>query len=151
VTNLAGTFSSNDVTAIWTELPLDCSKAAPSVGILWPPNHKFVPVTITGVTDPEPLPITTTITSIRQDEPTLEPGSGNFCPDASGVGTSTANLRAERDGQQDGRVYHVAFSATDSEGATCTGTVTVCVPHDQSKPVGCVDEGPLFDSTVCAP
>ena len=151
VTNLAGTFTSNTVTATWTELPLDCSKAAPSVGQLWPPNHKFVPVTITGIIDPEPLPITTTITSIRQDEPTLEPGSGNFCPDASGIGTSMAQLRAERDGQKDGRVYHIAFSAADSEGATCTGTVTVCVPHDQSNPVGCADEGPLFDSTVCAP
>jgi hypothetical protein len=151
VTNLAGTFTSNTVTATWTELPLDCSKAAPSVATLWPPNHKFVPVTITGVADPEPLPITTTITSIRQDEPTLAPGSGNFCPDASGIGTSTAQLRAERDGQGDGRVYDIAFSAADSEGATCTGTVTVCVPHDQSKPVGCVDEGPLFDSTVCGP
>ncbi|MBV8454304.1 MAG: AbrB/MazE/SpoVT family DNA-binding domain-containing protein [Deltaproteobacteria bacterium] len=112
--------------------PLDCSKAAPRVGILWPPNHQFVRVTITGVTDPDGEPVTTTITSIKQDEPTLEPGSGNFCPDASGVGTSTANLRAERDGQRDGRVYHVDFRSTDSEGTACTGEVKVCVPHDQS-------------------
>jgi hypothetical protein len=118
---------------------------------LWPPDHKFVPVTITGVIDPESLPVTTTITGIKQDQPTLEPGSGNFCPDAKGVGTSTAKLRAERDGQSDdGRVYHVAFKASDTEGAKCTGEVTVCVPHDQSNPV-CVDHGPLFNSTVCAP
>jgi hypothetical protein len=154
VMNLTGTFNSNSVTATWVDQPLDCSKAAPSVAQLWPPNHKFVPVTIIGVTDPDSLPITTTITSIRQDQPTLEPGSGNFCPDAdpSSIGTSTAQLRAERDGQDpDGRVYYIAFSAKDTEGATCTGQVTVCVPHDQSNPVGCVGDGPLYDSTVCAP
>ena len=151
VPNLAGSFASNTATATWVDLPLDCSQASPSPAMLWPPNHKFVPVTISGVVDPESLPITTTITGIRQDEPTQAPGTGHTCPDATGIGTSTAQLRAERDGHGDGRVYHVAFSAVDTEGASCTGEVTVCVPHDQHKPVGCVDQGPIYDSTVCAP
>ncbi|PYO75769.1 MAG: hypothetical protein DMD63_16065, partial [Gemmatimonadetes bacterium] len=30
--------------------PPDCSKARPSVNGLWPPNHKLVPVTFTGIT-----------------------------------------------------------------------------------------------------
>ena len=95
------------------------------------------------------LPATITITGVSQDEPTLSPGSGNFCPDATGIGSSTIQLRSEREGKGDGRVYHLAFSALDSDGALWTGEVTVYVPHDQSSPVGCGDGVPLYDSTVC--
>ena len=48
--------------------PPDCSKAAPSIAELWPPNHKFVGINVLGVTDADGDPITITIDSIRQDE-----------------------------------------------------------------------------------
>jgi HpiC1 cyclase len=124
--------------------PPDCSQAEPSVGTLWPPNHKMRAVTITGVTDPDGDPVTITITSIGQDEPTKSPGSGNTAPDGSGVGSDTAFVRAERDGRGDGRVYHIGLSAADGQGGTCTGEVIVGVPH--SKKSTAVDGGPLFDS-----
>ena len=129
--------------------------AAPSAAELWPPNHQFVPVTIGGVTDPDGDEVSITIDSIRQDEPVKEAGtgSGNTCPDGRGVGTDTARVRSERAGNPkvpgDGRVYHIAFTADDGMGGTCTGEVTVCVPHDQRPGHVCVDQGPLFDSTVC--
>ena len=129
-----------------TNAPPICSAAAPSASILWPPDHRLVNVSITGVFDPDGDTVTTTITSVTQDEPLTGLGSGDTCPDAVGVGTHTAQLRAERAGTADGRVYHLSFTATDSAGKACTGVVTVCVPHDQSgRP--CVDEGPLFNST----
>jgi hypothetical protein len=58
-------------------------------------------------------------------------------------------LRAERDGPGDGRIYHAQFKASDSLGASCSGEVTVCVPHDQgnAKPA-CVDGGALFGSGI---
>lgn len=143
-------------TAHWkciTNRPPDCSGAAPSLAELWPPNHKFRGVAVEGVTDPDGDPVTVTVIGVRQDEPLDGLGDGNTCPDASGVGTSTANLRVERTGDPnvpgDGRVYHVAFSASDGRGGSCTGEVTVCVPHDQRPGHVCVDGGPLFDSTVC--
>ena len=75
------------------------------------------------------------------------------CPDAEGVGTDVAIVRAERSGSKkvpgDGRVYHVSFTADDGQGGECSGTVTVCVPHDQRPGHVCVDQGPLFDSPVC--
>ena len=46
----------------------------------------------------------TIITGITQDEPLTGLGSGDACPDASGVGSTTAMLRAERNGTGDGRV-----------------------------------------------
>jgi hypothetical protein len=80
-------------------------------------------------------------------------GNGRFTPDGMGVGTATAELRAERCGASkapgDGRVYHVSFTASDGRGGTCSGTVQVGVPHDLSKAV--IDGRPLYDSTAVAP
>jgi len=106
-----------------------------------------VDVSVVGVTDPDGDPVTITITGISQDEPLNRGGSGNTCPEATGVGTATASLRAEREGGGDGRVYHLSFAADDGRGGRCTGTVTVCVPHDQGAGRVCVDQGPLVDST----
>jgi hypothetical protein len=54
-------------------------------------------------------------------------------------------VRADRTGSGDGRVYHLAFAADDGRGGACTGTATVCVPHDQGRRT-CGDGGALFDS-----
>ncbi|MHC4963926.1 MAG: proprotein convertase P-domain-containing protein [Planctomycetota bacterium] len=127
--------------------PPDCSGAYASVDELWPPNHKYRGVTIEGVTDVDDDPITITITGIFQDEPVDGLGDGNTCPDGDSVG-GVAMVRAERAGGADGRVYHIFFLAEDGEGGACEGSVTVCVPHDQAGD-GCVDQGPLYDSTDC--
>ena len=130
--------------------PPDCSEAVAEPASLWPPNHKLVEVGVVGVTDPDGDPITLTVTGVLQDERTDELGSGDTCPDATGVGTATASVRAERSGRQDGRVYHVFFEADDGRGGICEGEVTVCVPHDQKgRGATCVDQGAQFDSTMC--
>lgn len=103
------------------------------------------------MTDPDGDDVTITIDSIQQDEPVDLSGDGSTCPDAGGVGTPTAMLRAERGGGGDGRVYVIAFTASDGRGGTASGSVTVCVPHDMSGRNGgtCVDSQLRFDSTVC--
>jgi hypothetical protein len=128
--------------------PPVCTGAFATVPALWPPNHKFISEEIDGVTASAPGPVSIKITGIHQDEQTLGGGSGDTCPDGQGIGTPTAQVRAERAGTGDGRVYHIDFTATDSEKSTCSGTVKVCVPHDNNSP-GCVDQGPLYDSTKC--
>lgn len=86
------------------------------------------------------------MTGIGQDEPLTGLGSGNTCLDAAGVGTAIPVLRAERAGKGDGRVYRVAFTADDGRGGQCTGTVRVCVPHDQ-RGQACGDQGAAVDAT----
>ena len=112
-----------------------------------------MPITVLGVTDPDGNPVTIKIDKIRQDEPVNTTGDGNFVPDGKGVGTATAEVRAERVGTPkapgNGRFYHIFFTATDPYQATCTGKVLVAVPHDQAKKP--VDGGPLYDSTVPYP
>ena len=127
-----------------------CTNARASVEELWPPRHNLVPVEIVGVTDPTDDLLLITITSIFQDEPLNTLGDGNTEPDAYGVGSSVAELRAERSGTKqvpgDGRVYHINFTANDGQGQ-CSGTVTVSVPHDQGFGTVVIDGGPLYDST----
>lgn len=131
--------------------PPDCSAAAPSISAIWPPNHQFVDISILGVTDPDGDPVTITIDSIFQDEPVDTTGDGAFVPDGTGVGTSTASVRAERTGTPkvpgNGRVYHIGFTASDGQ-ETCSGEVRVGVPHDQGPKGGPVDGGALYDSTT---
>lgn len=136
-------------------IPPDVTNARPSEATLWPPNHRMVPITILGVADPDGDPFTITINKIRQDEPTNGLGDGDTCPDAQGIGTSTALLRAERSGTGNGRVYTILFTAQDSRGGKSRRTtVQVCVPHDQGGR-GCEFTGfrskPAVDSTVCPP
>jgi hypothetical protein len=127
---------------------LDCTNATAVPSQLWPPNHELIPVSIAGVTDPDGDPVTITITGVTQDEPVGDGDTGNPCPDASGTGGSVVELRAERQGDGDGRVYHIAFTADDGHGSECTGVVSVCVPKHFGPNRTCVDEGSLFDSTA---
>jgi hypothetical protein len=145
--------SDSDDATFTPNRPPDCTDAAPSIDKIWPPNHKFVPVTVLGVTDPDGDPISINIDSIRQDEPVDTHGDGSFTPDGQGVGTDTAEVRAERSGTKkvpgDGRVYHISFTADDGRGGVCSGKVLVGVPHDvKDTPV---DGGALYDSTALSP
>jgi len=124
----------------------ECSLARASLTQLWPPNHKMVPVTILGVSDPDDQSIAVTILAVTQDEPTMGLGDGDSGPDAVIQG-STVLLRAERAGGGNGRVYRVTFRADDGHGGVCEGTVRVCVPHSMSRTAApCVEDPFLIDS-----
>jgi len=130
--------------------PPDVSDAHPSIECLWPPNHKFVDITIEGVTDPDGDAVTITITRITSDEPTATiDGAGGevHAPDAAGVGTETACVRAERSGTGDGRVYEITFVARDGKGGETEGSVFVKVPHDESGDCVSVDSGQIYNAT----
>jgi len=138
--------------------PPDVSEANPSLDCLWPVNHKFVDITIEGVTDPDGDDVTITITGITSDEPTASiDGAGNDAPDAIGVGTDTASLRAERSGTGEtgkgnmefgnGRVYEITFVASDGNSGETTGSVFVKVPHDQKGDCVSIDDGQIYDAT----
>lgn len=126
--------------------PPDCSQAVARPGILWPANHEFVTISIIGVTDPEGDTVSFAVDHIAQDEAVDAPGSGNTSPDGQGLGTATAQVRAERMGAGDGRVYHLRFTAVDGHGGECTATVQVAVPRAEKK--AALDGGPIYDSTA---
>jgi len=99
---------------------------------LWPPNHKMVPVTI-GISasdncDPAP---SCTSSSVASNEPVNGKGDGNTSPDWQVTGDLTVDLRAERSGSGNGRVYSIEVECTDASDNTSAETVEVYVPHDQ--------------------
>jgi pentapeptide MXKDX repeat protein len=107
---------------------------------IWPPNGKMVLVRVI-VTDPNPN-VAITIDGIFQDEPVGKKA------DAKIISGGTVKLRAERDGNGNGRVYHIFFTADDGAGGTYSGEVKAAiVPHDQGDDIDKIDEGALFDST----
>lgn len=127
----------------------DCTGASTGFGDLWPPNHKYVSGQISGVTDTDGNPLTLTITGITQDEPVDDKADGNTSPDAT-IGSGGAfQVRAERSGQGDGRVYRIAFTASDGRGGQCSGVATVGVPHDQGgMPIPIDSAPPSYNSLL---
>ena len=62
------------------------------------------------------------------------------------MGTATAEVRAERDGPGNVRVYHISFIDDDGFG-TCSGMVAVGVPLSKGEGPA-IDDGPLYGSTL---
>lgn len=133
----------------------DCSQATVTPNRLWPVNYKMVPLQIQGVTDPENQSITIETQCIIQDEPV---GAWRWYRrryDGEGLTTSTPAVRAWRKRafiswkdwrivRSGGRIYDIIFKATDSEGAACSGKVSVEVPLRKKQTVK--DSGYRFAS-----
>jgi hypothetical protein len=105
--------------------------------VLWPPNHKMVDITATvTVTDACCDAPTFTLVSITSNEPDNGKGDGNTIDDIQGADPGTADvafqLRSERSGLGDGRIYTIVYEAEDCVGHTAFDTVAVRVPHDHS-------------------
>jgi hypothetical protein len=135
------------VAKITTNTSPSCSAAQAMPTILWSPNHQFVPIAVTGVTDPDGNAVTITVTGVTQDEPVNAKGDGNTSPDAV-IQAGAASVRAERSANGNGRVYHLSFRADDGQGGFCTGAVRVSVPHSLKKGPTAIDDGPAYDSTL---
>jgi hypothetical protein len=127
-----------------TNEPPNLCNVRPSVGVLWPPDHSLIKVSILGIIDRENN-AKVQITAVMQDEPTAGLGDGDSPIDAiiSEDGSSVL-LRAERSGRGDGRVYRVYFTASDDEGSE-KGSVEVYVPKNR-KTERVYNSGTKYDS-----
>jgi hypothetical protein len=104
--------------------------------VLWPPNHKLVPITatitVTDVCDPHP---TVKLVSIKSSEPDNGLGDGDTAGDIQAkIGTDARSfqLRAERKGGGPGRTYTVTYEARDASNNSSQSKATVFVPANQS-------------------
>jgi hypothetical protein len=127
-----------DVYAWHDNRPPRCGRATASPSRLSHAKRRLRLVDLVGVTDPDGDPVSLDITGVSQDEPT-----GGSADAARTASARSVLIRAERDRRGDGRVYRIAFTASDEQGAACTGTATVSVPrHGQA-----VDSAPpSYDS-----
>ncbi len=102
--------------------------ASPSV--LWPPNHRLVPVTLTADVQDAVGATTTRIVAVASSEASEGKG-GQAEPDWQVTGNLTLLLRAERNGGGSGRLYRITVETRDAAGNVSTAAVFVLVPHDQ--------------------
>jgi hypothetical protein len=104
---------------------------------LWPPNHESHTVTVAqmvqSVRDNCPISIDdVVIEMVTSDEPDDALGDGNTSDDiVIGADCRSVQLRAERAGTGDGRVYTVTLRVRDSGGAVTRADFEVSVPHSQ--------------------
>jgi hypothetical protein len=59
-----------------------------------------------------------------------EPSDGT---EAVVVDAHHVQLKADRNGNGDGRIYTITITCTDAQGNVASSTVTVTVAHDQGK------------------
>ncbi len=102
--------------------------------VLWPPNHRMVPVLVDAAAqdacDPSP---TSYLISLVSSEPDDAPGhdDGQTGGDAGEPGEGDViPLRAERSGDGPGRLYTLTWKAKDGSGNSTTASAGVLVPHD---------------------
>lgn len=108
-------------------------------GILWPPDHKMVTISIAAnAFDSSGMPVTLSAT-VRSNEPEDGLGDGDMSPDWTTpvidqqTGIITLQLRSERSGAGVGRTYTVTIYATDAAGNQSSATIQIIVPHDKGQ------------------
>lgn len=122
------------ITVVDTTPPVIVSVSV-SPAVLWPPNHKMIPVHVSAVVTDACGATTWEIVSVSSSQAVDARGSGQTSPDWTITGDETVMLRAERSGNMKvARVYTITVQATDASGNQSTpSTVTVTVAHDKGK------------------
>ncbi len=148
-TSTAGPSCSFTVTVNDTEAP-DITPTGQTI-TLWPPNHKYKTINVADLVasasdncDSGVGLGSVRITSVTSDEPNNSAGDGNTTNDiVIAANCKSVQLRSERKGNSNGRVYTITFKVTDASGNTSTATAKVTVPHSQNG-AAAVDDGPQY-------
>jgi HYR domain len=145
-TSTAGPSCSFTVTVNDTEDPV-ITTGGPFT--LWSPNHQYETFDVTDLVtsvsdncDPGVGIGSVVITSVSSDESDNANADGNTINDiVIAADCKSVQLRSERKGDGNGRVYTITMQVTDTSGNTSTATVIVTVPHSQNGSPA-VDDGP---------
>jgi hypothetical protein len=155
-----GVGSPNTATGTITNTP---DSGAPTITLipnvnmtLWPPNHQYENIAVTDFVasasddcDPSVNLNSVYILKITSDEVENGNADGDTLNDiVIGASCKTAQLRAERSGNGNGRVYSITFKVKDSAGNFATATTTVTVRKSPNQPA--VDSGTQYTvDSVC--
>ena len=105
------------------------SNASATPNVLWPPNNKFVPVSINYTVEDDCVAVPACSLGVT----VADSGGGinNMATSFTVVDAHTVELQASRNGGGNGRTYTVQISCEDSLPLSTSASVTVTVPHDQ--------------------
>jgi len=141
---------------------LNVSSGTPTINLItnsatmWPPNHQYQTFTVSDFVSSATagcgggdITSSVVIQKVTSDEPedNLSGGDGTTLNDiVIATNCKSVQLRRERDGLLNGRVYTITFKVTDSFGNTATATVKVSVPITNGGTA--VDNGAAAGYTV---
>jgi hypothetical protein len=106
--------------------PPDCSAVRATPDSIWPRmGDQMTLITLSGATDPDGDALSYHIDGVTQDEYVTGIGDDTF-PDAAltlaGADSNQVFVRTEANSHFNGRVYRIAFTVSDGNGHTCSGT-----------------------------
>lgn len=113
------------------EMPV-ISNGAATPNTLWPPNHELVSITVNYAAS-DNCGATACTLSATSNEPDNGLGDGDTANDIQLIPGDAhhLNLRAERSGTGDGRIYTITSTCTDGSGNTTKQAAQVRVPHNR--------------------
>jgi alpha-tubulin suppressor-like RCC1 family protein len=143
--------------------PPDCSgvRAAPD-SVSHQMREKLVLTMLAGANDPDGDTLSYHIDGVTQDEYVTGVGDDTF-PDAAltsgGANSNQVFVRSEANSHFNGRVYRIAYTVSDGNGGTCSGTAgpsgntTAKVSVPRKSPTAAIDDGNAmsWDSFTGAP
>jgi hypothetical protein len=118
---------------------------------LWPPNHKYETVNVADLVasavdncDAGVGLGSVVISKVTSDELENGGGDGNTFNDiVIAADCKSVQLRSERMGSGNGRVYTITFQVVDADGNVGTATAKITAPNSQNGSTA-VDDGPQY-------
>jgi hypothetical protein len=131
--------------------PPDCSDVTASPGsISQQMRDRMTLITLSGATDPDGDTLSYTIDGVTQDEYVTGVGDDTF-PDAAltsaGASSNKVLVRSEANSLFNGRVYRIAYTVSDGNGGSCSGSAgpsgntTAKVSVARKKGITAIDDG----------
>ena len=117
---------------------------------IWPPNHKYIIFELSDLVlsvddNCEGLSVeNVNITKVTSDEPENSTGDGNTLDDiVISNDCKSIELRSERKGSGNGRVYTIYFELDDGNDNVDSATYRILVPHNTGNPA--IDDGSAYE------
>jgi hypothetical protein len=129
----------------------DCAHVTATPRSIFPATRLMALITLSGAADPNGDALSYHIDGVTQDEYVTGIGD-NTSPDAaltpSGANSNQVLVRSEANSRfGDGRVYRIAYTVSDGNGATCSGTAgpggttTAKVGIQRARGISALDDG----------
>jgi hypothetical protein len=113
---------------------------------LWSPNKKYQTVNIADLVSSasDSCDLSVNLNSVVISKVTSDEGTSSSADIIIAANCKSVQLRSDRNGNGDGRVYTITLRVRDSWGNATTKTTKVTVPHDQGNGSVAVDSGVAY-------
>jgi DNA/RNA endonuclease G (NUC1) len=113
---------------------------------IWPANKKYHMFNVSGLVESasDSCDSGVNLSSVVITKVTSDEGNASSNDILIAADCRSVQLRADRDGNGDGRVYTITFRVADAAGNTQTLTRQVIVPHDQGNGDVAIDSGTAY-------